>query len=146
VIELQASSEPRSAAAGTPEPTGPASDDSARRLALVISARRHVDLADDGPDAGIDALARQLRPILAWARAVPQLTDGEAVRRGVTVARTRSLVGVPRRRTLVALQEVATVLGWHGPTADRLDSLAIEVGLRVRRTSGRRNLAGRRAD
>jgi hypothetical protein len=144
VIDVQGSEPGRSSTTAS-DASGPLGDESARRLALVIGAGR-LDAAGDGPDAEIDALAWQLRPILAWARAVPQLTDAEAVRRGITVARTRSLVGMPQQPTLVAMKEVAAVLGSDGPATHRLGSLASEVSVRVRRTSVTRDHDDRRAD
>ena len=121
---------------------------------MVIDARNHVDPAVAVADAagrlaaairtdpvvggdverchGVDAVAEQLVPIVAWAFDVPEMTDLDAIRTGVTVAGTRLLLGTPRRIVLAAVHELPAILDTESG-AHRLDEIAIEVGLRLRR-------------
>jgi hypothetical protein len=85
---------------------------------------------------GVAPVADPPVPIVAWAGAVPKMTDLDAVRVGVIVARTRLLLGTPRRIVLAALHEVPDVLATESSSPGRLHELAIEVGLRLRRQRG----------
>ena len=112
-------------------------DDAAFRLAAVVAADPSVEPSRAaGLDQGVGALAGRLEPIIAWARTVADTTDDVAVRRGVLVAATRTLLGVPQRTLLVAFHELPGVLGAETPAPHRLESLAIEVGLRLRGLRG----------
>jgi len=111
----------------------PGSDDAAYRLAAAVAADPSVTLTREGGlDRGIGALAARLEPVIAWARTVSDTTDDVAVRRGVLVAATRMLLGVPQRTLLVAFQELPIVLAGETSAPRRLEDLAIEVGLRLR--------------
>lgn len=115
----------------------PRADDAAFRLAAVVAADPSVELTRAGGlDQGVGALAARLVPIIAWARTVPDMTDDVAVRRGVLVAATRSLLGVPQRTLLVAFQELPRILDDETPAPRRLEAIAIEVGLRLRGLPG----------
>jgi hypothetical protein len=109
------------------------SDDAAYRLAAVVLADPVVVLSHSTNGVTVDSLATQLQPLVAWARRTPSLTDDDAVRRGVIAAGTRTLVGVPRRVTLVAFHELPATMRTEMPMPRRLDALTIEVGSRVRR-------------
>ena len=102
----------------------------ARRLAGAIATDPSVER--DVATVGHDALADQLVPIVAWAFDVPDMTDVDAVRIGVTVARTRLLLGTPRSIVLAAVHGLPAVLG-DSTSPRRLDEIAIEVALRLRR-------------
>jgi hypothetical protein len=109
--------------------------DAAARLAARIAADPGCapDVAACG---GVDPVADQLVPIVAWAVDLPKMTDLDAVRVGVIVARTRLLLGTPRRIVLPALHMVPDVLATESSSPGRLHELAIEVGLRLRRQRG----------
>ncbi len=117
-----------------PRPATAAIAEAADRVAAALAADQSVarDVAASG---GAEGVAHQLVPIVAWAFDVPRLSDLDAVRTGVTVARTRMLLGMPRRIVLAAVHELPTVLVGDVPSSHRLDPIAIEVGLRLR--SGR---------
>jgi hypothetical protein len=136
VIELQPASQPAAIASGVRDQVVAAGDEAATRLAIAIAAAAPSasGVSAGGASASIDTIAARIGPIVSWAREVPRLRDAEAVRRGVTVARTRTLVGMPIGGTLVALHELTSVLEWDSARASRLDALAIEVGRRVERT------------
>ena len=104
----------------------------AARLAATIAADPGCapDVAACG---GVAMVADQVVPIVAWAFDLPKMTDVDGVRVGVIVARTRLLLGTPRRIVLAALHELPDVLVTESPSPGRLHELAIEVGLRLRR-------------
>ena len=106
--------------------------DAAARLAARIATNPGCK-ADVAACGGVDLVADQLMPIVVWAFEVPGLADVDAVRVGVTVARMRLLLGTPLRIVLAAVHELPAVLLGASPSPGRLDELAIEVGLRVRR-------------
>jgi hypothetical protein len=117
----------------TAAPSRPWSDGAAYRLAAVVTADPVLALAAGARDVPVDMLAARFDPLVAWARNVPAMTDRDAIRRGVILAGTRTLVGVPRRMTLVALHELPATMRQETPAPRRLEALATEVGLRVRR-------------
>jgi hypothetical protein len=109
-------------------------DDASYRLAAVVARDPSVELVPDRRiDSGVGALAARLEPIVSWARALPDEADDTAIRRGVHVAATRALLGVPRRTILVAFHELPATMASETPAPSRLEALAIEVGLRLRR-------------
>ena len=106
--------------------------DAAARLASRIAADPGY-ASDVAASGGVDPVADQLVPIVAWAFDLPKMTDVGGVRVGVIVARTRLLLGTPRRIVLAALHELPDVLVTGSASPGRLHELAIEVGLRLRR-------------
>jgi len=112
-------------------------DDAAFRLAAAVATDPSVELTRAGGlDQGVGALAARLEPVVAWGRTIADTTDDVAVRRGVLVAATRSLLGVPQRTLLVAFQELPRILAAETPAPGRLEAVAIEVGLRLRGLHG----------
>jgi len=108
--------------------------DAAIRLAAAVTTDPSVELVPDrGHEPALGALAARLEPIVSWARSIPDEADDSAVRRGLHVAITRALLGVPRRTILVAFHELPTTLAAETPAPARLEAIAIEVGLRLRR-------------
>jgi hypothetical protein len=105
--------------------------DAAARLTTAIAS--DPDVERDVAARGAGAVADQLVPIVTWAVDVREMSDADAVRVGVVVAGTRMLLGTPRRIVLAAVHELPAVLGENAGGRDRLDEIAIEVGLRLRR-------------
>jgi len=113
-------------------------DDAAVRLAAAVTTDPSVELVPDrGHEPALGALAARLQPIVSWGRSIPDEGDDNAVRHGVHVATTRALLGVPRRTILVAFHELPTTLAAETPAPARLEAIAIEVGLRLRRLPAR---------
>ena len=104
-------------------------DDAPRRLAAAVAADPSVELTA----SDLDRLPASLEPIVAWAWSIRDESDDTAVRRGVHVAATRALLGLPRHSILVAFHELPTVLSRDAAAPTRIGALAIEVGLRLRR-------------
>lgn len=123
MIELEASVE----TARVIEPRW--TDDAPRRLAAAVAADPSVELTA----SDIDRLPATLEPIVTWALAIRDESDETAVRRGVHVAATRALLGLPRHTILVAFHELPTALARDTGAPTRIGALAIEVGLRLRR-------------
>lgn len=123
MIELDASVE----AGRVTEPRW--TDDAPRRLAAAVVADPSVELTT----SDVERLPASLEPIVAWALAIRDESDDTAVRRGVHVAATRALLGLPRHAILVAFHELPTSLGREAAAPTRIGALAIEVGLRLRR-------------
>ena len=104
-------------------------DDAPRRLAATVAADPSVELTA----SDIERLPASLEPIVTWALAIQDESDDTAVRRGVHVAATRALLGLPRHTILVAFHELPTILARETGAPTRIGALAIEVGLRLRR-------------
>jgi hypothetical protein len=123
VIELEALVEP----AQVVQPRW--TEDAPRRLAAAVAADPSVELTA----SDIERLPASLEPIVTWALAIQDESDDTAVRRGVHVAATRALLGLPRHTILVAFHELPTILARETGAPTRIGALAIEVGLRLRR-------------